>query len=110
MPMIVGPATDLGIELINQSGGRHAPSIFDCLSDAIHEGFHIFLGGRDEQFPVAVSAHILSEKIKAFLHVCDDRLFRREFKPRCCRNCSTTGWTSPSSSSFDLPVMTKSSA
>ena len=81
MPMIVGPTANLGVELLDQSGGRHAPSVFDDLSDAIQEGFHIFLGGRNEQFPVRVPAHILSEKIKAFLHVCNDRLFRREFEP-----------------------------
>ena len=81
MPMIVGPTTDLGVELLDQSGGRHAPGVFDGLSDSIQEGFHIFLGGRDAQFPVGVPTHILSEKIKAFLHVCNDRLFRREFEP-----------------------------
>ena len=81
VPMIVGPTTDLGVELIDQIGGRHATCGFDGSSDAIQEGFNILLGRLDEQFPVRISAHILSEEIKAFLHVRNDRLRRREFKP-----------------------------
>ena len=34
----------------------------------------------DEQFPVGISAHVLSEEIKAVFHVRDDCLRRREFK------------------------------
>ena len=50
------------------------------LSDAIQEGSNILLGRLDEQFPVGVSAHVLSEEIKAVLHVRNDCLCRREFK------------------------------
>ena len=32
-------------------------------------------------FPVGILAHILPEEIKAFLHMCDDRLRRRKFQP-----------------------------
>jgi hypothetical protein len=53
---------------------------FDGSSDAIQEGFNILLGRLDEQFPVRISAHVLSEEIKAVLHVRNDGLRRREFK------------------------------
>ena len=54
--------------------------IFDEPSDALQEGSNILLGRRDEQFSVGIPAHILSEEIKAVLHVRDDCLRRREFK------------------------------
>jgi hypothetical protein len=81
VPMIVGPAPDFGVELMNQIGGRHAQRGFDCLPDAAQEGFNILLGGLDEQFPVGILAHVLSEEIKTFLHVGDDRLRRRKLQP-----------------------------
>jgi len=34
----------------------------------------------NEQFPIGVFAHSLSEKIKAFLHVRDNRLRRRKIQ------------------------------
>lgn len=80
MPMIVGPTANLGVELIDQVGGRHAMCSFDGSSDAFQEGFNILLGRLDEQFPVRISAHVLSEEIKAVLHVRNDGLLRREFK------------------------------
>jgi hypothetical protein len=80
VPMIVGPTANLRVELIDQVGGRHAMCSFDSSSDAIQEGFNILLGRLDEQFPVRISAHILSEEIKAVLHVRNDGLLRREFK------------------------------
>src|SRR5882672_10903705 len=108
--MIVGPTANLWVELIDQVGGRHALCSFDGSSDAFQEGSNILLGRLDEQFPVRISAHVLSEEIKAAFHVRDDGLRRREFRPRSCRNCSTRGLISPASNSFDLLVMTKSSA
>src|SRR5713226_8248278 len=78
--MIVGPTANLWVELIDQVGGRHAMCSFDGSSDAIQEGSNTLLGGLDEQFPVRISAHVLSEEIKAFLHVRNDCLRRREFK------------------------------
>src|ERR1700740_1308347 len=80
VPMIVRPTTNLWIELIGQIGGRHAMCSFDSSSDALQEGFNILLGRLDEQFPVRISAHILSEEIKAVLHVRNGGLLRREFK------------------------------
>ena len=53
---------------------------FDGSSDAFQEGFNILLGRLDEQFPVRISAHVLSEEIKAVLHVRNDGLRRREFQ------------------------------
>ena len=80
VPMIVRPTANLWVELIDQIGGRHAMCVFDDSSDALQEGSNILLGRRDEQFPVGIPAHILSEEIKAVLHVRNDRLCRREFK------------------------------
>ena len=80
VPMIVGPTTNLWVELIDQVGGRHAMCSFDGSSDAIQEGFNILLGRLDEQFSVRISAHVLSEEIKAMLHVRNDGLLRREFQ------------------------------
>ena len=69
VPMIVRPTANLRVELIDQVGGRHTMCIFDGSSDAPQEGSNILLGRLDEQFPVGISAHILSEEIKAVLHV-----------------------------------------
>src|SRR5437660_11164 len=54
---------------------------FDYLPDAVQEDFHILLGGLDEQFPVGILAHVLSEEIKALLHVRGDCLRGRKFQP-----------------------------
>jgi len=80
VPMIVRPTANLWVELIDQIGGRHAMCVFDDSSDALQEDSNILLGRLDEQFPVGIPAHILSEEIKAVLHVRDDCLRRREFK------------------------------
>src|SRR6266853_4700684 len=81
MPVIVSPTPYFGVEPINQIGGRHAQRGFDCLPEAAQEGFNVLLGRLDEQFPVGILAHILSEKIEALLHVRDDRLLGRKFQP-----------------------------
>jgi hypothetical protein len=75
-----GPSPDFGVEFIDQIGGRHAQPGVDCLLDTAQEGFNILPGGLDEQFPVGILAHALSEEIKAFLHVGNDRLRRRKFQ------------------------------
>ena len=80
VPMIVRPTANLRVELTDQVGGRHAMCVFDGSSDALQEGSNILLGRFDEQFPVGISAHILSEEIKAVLHVRNDCLCRRKFK------------------------------
>jgi len=71
VPMIVSPTTNLGVELIDQVGGRHTMCALDDRSDAIQEGSNILLGRLDEQFPVRVSAHVLPEEIKAVLQASD---------------------------------------
>ena len=81
VPMIVGPTPNLWVELIDQIGGRQAKPGFNRCSDSLQEGFNILLGRLDEQFPVRVAAHVLSEEIKAFLHVRNDGLRGREFEP-----------------------------
>ena len=62
-----------GVEPIDQIGGGHAERSFDGLRIPPRKVLSSF-GRLDEQFPVRVLAHILSEEIKTFLDVCDDRL------------------------------------
>jgi hypothetical protein len=92
VPMIVGPAPNLGVEFLNQIGGRHAKRGFDRGSDARQESFDVFLGGLSEQSPVRVTAHVLPEEIKAFLHVRDDRLRRRKFEPSFLQKLHNDGF------------------
>src|SRR5215472_268363 len=80
VPMIVRPTANFWVELFDQIGGRHAMCVFDDSSDTVQEGPNIFLGRLDEQFPVGISAHILSEEIKAVLHMRNDCLCRRELQ------------------------------
>jgi len=92
VPMIVGPAPNLGVEFFGQIGGRLAKRGFDRCSDARQESFDIFLGGLSEQSPVRVTAHVLPEEIKAFLHVRDDRLRRRKFEPSFLQKLHNDGF------------------
>jgi hypothetical protein len=80
VPVIIDPPPYFGVEPIDQIGGGHAQRGFDCLADAAQEGFNILLGRLDEQFPVRVLAHVLSEEIKTFSYMCDDRLRGRKFQ------------------------------
>jgi hypothetical protein len=61
VPMIVGPTPNLWVEFTNQVGGRPANRGLDYSSDAIQEGLNILLGRLDEQFPIRISAHVLSD-------------------------------------------------
>ena len=81
VPMIVGPTTNLWVECTDQIGGRPANRGFDYSSNAIQEGLNIFLGRLDEQFPIGIPTHVLSEEIEALLLVRNDRLLGREFEP-----------------------------
>ena len=81
VPMIVGPTPNLWVEFTDQIGGRPANRGFDYSSNAIQEGLNIFLGRLDEQFPIGIPTHVLSEEIKALLHVRNDRLLGRKFEP-----------------------------
>src|SRR6202050_763868 len=80
MPVIICPAPYFGVEFINQIGGRLAQRGFDSFSDARQEAFDVFLGGLNEQFPVGVSAHVLSEKVEASRHLRNDCLRWRKLK------------------------------
>ena len=80
VPMIVGTTPDYGVECTDQICGRHAPRSSDYLPDATQEGFNVLLGRLDEQFSIGIFAHVLSEEIKTFLHVGDDRLRGRKFQ------------------------------
>ena len=80
VPVIIGPTPYFGVEFINQIGGRLAQRCFDGFSDARQEAFDVFLGGLNEQFPIAVSAHVLSEKVEALRHLRNDCLRWRELK------------------------------
>ena len=48
VPMIVCPTSYLGVEFLNQIGGRHTKRGFDRSSDSIQEGLDVFLGWLDE--------------------------------------------------------------
>jgi hypothetical protein len=54
-------------------------------------GFNVLLGRLEEQFPVKVAAHVLSEEIKAFLHLRSDGLRRREFEPTLLKKLLNEG-------------------
>ena len=95
VPMIVGPAPNFGVEFLDQIGGRLAERGSDRCSEARQEGFDILLGGLSEQFPVRVTAQILSEEIKAFLHVRDDRFRRGKFKPSFLQKLLNDGFDFP---------------
>src|ERR1700719_5297093 len=47
VPMIVRPTANLGVELIDQIGGRHAMCVFDVSSEGVQEGSNILLGRLD---------------------------------------------------------------
>lgn len=79
--MIVGPTSYFGVEPMDQVGGGHAQRGFDVFANAIQKSLNVLSGRLDEQFPIGILAHRLSEKIKAFLHMRDDCLRRRELQP-----------------------------
>ena len=81
VPVIIGPTPYFGVQPINQAGSRQTQASFNYLSDAVQEDFHVPLGRLDEQLSVGIPAHVLSEEIKALLHVRDDCLLGRKFKP-----------------------------
>src|SRR6516164_2447881 len=81
VPVKIGPTPYFGVQPINQAGSRQTQAGFNYLSDAVQEDFHVLLGRLDEQLPVGILAHVLSEEIKALLHVRDDCLLGRKFKP-----------------------------
>ena len=81
VPVIIGPTPYFGVQPINQLGSRQTHASFNYLPDAVQEDFHILLGRLDEQLPIGIPAHILSEEIKALLHVRDDCLLGRKLKP-----------------------------
>ena len=68
MPVIVGPTSYFGVEPINQIGGGHAQRSFEVSPETIQKGLDILFGRLDEQFPVGILAHVLSEEIKTLLH------------------------------------------
>jgi hypothetical protein len=68
VPVIVGPTSHFGVEPINQIGGGHAQRSFEVSPETIQKGLDILFGRLDEQFPVGILAHVLSEEIKTLLH------------------------------------------
>jgi hypothetical protein len=68
VPVIVGPTSYFGDEPINQIGGGHAQRSFEVSPETIQKGLDILFGRLDEQFPVGILAHVLSEEIKTLLH------------------------------------------
>ena len=110
VPMIVSPTPDFGVEFVDQVGGRHAQRSFAVLRMPPRKVLTFFLEGLMSSFPLGYLRTFCPRKSKPF-STCVMTVFVGESSsPRFCRNCSTRGLTSPSSNSFDLPVMTKSSA
>jgi hypothetical protein len=68
VPVIVGPTSYFGVEPINQIDGGHAQRSFEVSPETIQKGLDILFGRLDEQFPVGILAHVLSEEIKTLLH------------------------------------------
>ena len=64
VPMVIGPAPDLGIEQINQGFLLRRAVRPDGLSNVIQKRLHVFGRRLDEKF-AAVFAYILSEKVEA---------------------------------------------
>ena len=91
VPIIVSPTPDFGVEFMDQIGGRHAQRGFDGLPDAVQESLDVLLGRLDEQFPIGILAHVLSEEIKTFLHSGDDRLRGRKFQTSCLQKLLDEG-------------------
>src|SRR5436189_3161612 len=108
--MTVGPTANLRVGLIDQVGGRHAMFSFDGSSDAIQEVLTFFLEGLMSSFPLGYLRTFCPRKSKPRSTCVMTVFFGESSRPRSCRKCSTRGLISPSSNSFDLLVMTKSSA
>ncbi len=79
MPVIIGPTPYFWVEPTDQIGSGHAQRGFDISADTIQKGLNVLFGRLDEQFPMGILAHVLSEKIKTSLHVGDDCLRRGKF-------------------------------
>jgi hypothetical protein len=72
VPMIVSPTSDLWVEFTSQIGRRQVKPASNYSADAVLEGLNILLGRHYEQYPIRVSAHVLSEEVEAACHVRDD--------------------------------------
>ena len=81
VPVIVSPAPDLWVEFADQIGRRCLKPGSNRSPNPVQEGLDVLPGWFDEQFPVRVPAHVLSEEVEPVCHVRDDRLLWREFKP-----------------------------
>lgn len=64
VPMVIGPAPDLGVEQINQGFLLRRAVQPDGLPDAVQKRFHVF-GRRLDEKRAVVFAYILSEEIEA---------------------------------------------
>jgi len=80
MPAVICPTPYFGVEFINQIGGRLARRCFDGFWNAHQEALDVFPEEFNEQFPIGVSAHVLSEKVKALRHLRNDCLRWRKLK------------------------------
>src|SRR5207249_6457964 len=111
VPMIVCPTSYLGVEFPNQVSGRHPNSVaLIVLRIPSKKVLMFFLDGLMSSFPLGYLRTFCPRKSKPFVTCVMIVFVGESSSPRSCRNCSTRGWIPPSSNSFDLPVMTKSSA
>jgi hypothetical protein len=84
MLVVVGPASDHGIQLDNQPRCRQCLVRFHCGPDLFQKRLYILLGRLDQQFvPFAclILAHILSQEVEAFFYLGDDCFLSRELQP-----------------------------
>ena len=105
----VRPSSYFGVELCYQPGCCSLFVILDDLSEACKKRLHVFLRGACKEVPLVLT-YILSEKVKSVLNVRYSGLLFRKSSPRSWRKSVTSGLISSSSTSFEMPVMTKSSA
>src|SRR6266478_5445699 len=74
------PLPQTGEEVVIHAGKRACTHHVPMIVSPAPEGVNVLLGRLDEQFSVGILAHVLSEEIKTFLHVGDDRLRGRKFQ------------------------------
>ncbi len=110
VPMIIGPTPYLGLSSLIKSAADMPSAALIVLRMPSRNVLIFFLEGLMSSFPLGYLRTFCPRKSKPLVTCVMTVFVGESSSPRSCRNCSTRGLTSPSSSSFVLPVMTKSSA
>src|SRR6266571_624913 len=77
--MVIGPATNDGVELTNQVGLTESAILANELPHLVQERVRVFLGGLDEQLS-AVLAEVLSEEVESIFDGRDAGFLGRELQ------------------------------